>query len=326
MTLVRCFPELDPAKYVASKLHDATRDWPETNCYTDVWIELLHATGHDPASAMSFALLQDFEGDHFTFFKPPPEDLEALYGMRVTELAIYDSVEAQVLEQTKLGRIALVEADSYYLPDTRGVSYQLEHTKSTIAINGLDPVGKTLEYFHNTGFYSLKGEDYDGALGQLPVQIERGFLFPYVEFVKFGATAHGMNLKPVALKILRRHLAMRPVKNPFIAFGERFAAQAEMVASRPSEFFHRYAFNTLRQAGANFELLASFISWLEGQGEPGLDEAKAAATEISAQAKIIQFQLARAVMRKNFNGLEEKLEKMSLGYEKLIQVLVQRYG
>ena len=84
--------DITPQTYQQSRLHAAGRDWPETNCYTDMWIEILHATGAEPAAGLGFTLTQDFEGDHFTFFKFPQEDLEALYGARVTELAIYDTV------------------------------------------------------------------------------------------------------------------------------------------------------------------------------------------------------------------------------------------
>ena len=69
----------EPA-FAAHPLHDADREWPETNCYVDLWIELLHARGLEPEAMLGFTLRQDFEGDQFTFFKPPLADLEALYG------------------------------------------------------------------------------------------------------------------------------------------------------------------------------------------------------------------------------------------------------
>ena len=43
---------LDPASYARHPLHDDDRDWPETNCYTDLWLELLHALGVDPVAAL----------------------------------------------------------------------------------------------------------------------------------------------------------------------------------------------------------------------------------------------------------------------------------
>ncbi|MBY0610819.1 MAG: DUF1839 family protein [Beijerinckiaceae bacterium] len=321
-----CIASIDPASYQPSALHASERDWPETNCYADVWIEILHATGHNPAAALGFTASQDFEGDHFTFFKFPPEDLEALFGLRVTELAIYDSVEAQVVEQVGRGRMPLVEADSFYLPDTAGVSYQIDHTKSTIGINRIDTAAKRMDYFHNAGFHRLEGDDYDGALGQLPQQLGCNMLFPYVEFVKFAAGEAAGDLLDAAIGILRRHLANRPGSNPVAAFQARFADQVRALAERPPDFFHKYAFNTFRQIGANFELLASHLDWLSVQGETGLDDALSGAKRLSSEAKIMQFQLARGLMRQRFDGLDAKLDPMIEAYDQAIGGLVHRLG
>ena len=148
---------LDPAAYRPHRLHDPERRWPQTNCYVDLLIEGLHATGHDPVAARGFTVAQDFEGDQFTFFKVPLEDLEALYGVRATELAIFDSVEGHIAEQIGRGRLCMVEMDSYFMPDTQGVSYRTEHGKTTIAINRMDVANRSLDYFHNGGFF-----DHDG--------------------------------------------------------------------------------------------------------------------------------------------------------------------
>ena len=320
-----CIASIRPEGYRQSALHASERDWPETNCYTDVWIEILHATGHDPAAALGFTVAQDFEGDHFTFFKLPPEDLEALFGLRVSELAIYDSVEAHSLEQVKRGRMPLVEADSFYLPDTAGVSYRSDHTKSTIGINSIDPAAKRMDYFHNAGLHSLAGEDYDGALGQLPAQIGSNMLFPYAEFVKFASPRKSGDLVTTAETILRRHLRNRPAANPFLAFEERFIDQVRAVAGRSPDFFHKYAFNTFRQVGANFELLATHLDWLSAHGETALDSAVAAARRLSSDAKIMQFQLARALMRQRFDGLDAKLHSMGEAYDRAIGTLVNRF-
>src|SRR4029079_1878071 len=75
--------ELDPATYVPHRLHGADRLFAETNCYVDVWIELLHAHGLEPAAMLAFCAAIDWEGDQWTFFKPPHADLEALYGVEI---------------------------------------------------------------------------------------------------------------------------------------------------------------------------------------------------------------------------------------------------
>ncbi len=106
------FPGLDPETYSVHALHSQERMWPETNCYVDLWIEVLNALGLAPEAMLGFTLTQDFEGDQFTFFKVPLEDLEALYGVVATELAIFDTVENHVEMQIERGRLCLVEMDS----------------------------------------------------------------------------------------------------------------------------------------------------------------------------------------------------------------------
>ena len=91
------------------------------------------------------------------------------------------------------------------------------------------------------------------------------------------------------------------------------------------EFFHLYAFNTLRQLGANFELLASHLSWLSQQGEANLDRAIASATDIATGAKTLQFQLARAMARKQFDRLAEMMRPLISAYDTIFNVLTDRY-
>jgi hypothetical protein len=309
---------LHPAEYARHALHDETRDWPETNCYVDLWIELLAARGFAPEAALGFTLIQDFEGDQFTFFKFPLHDLEAFYGAIVQELSIYDSVETHAIEQAARGRAVLVEVDGFYLPDTRGVSYRRQHTKTTIAINRIDPVARQLEYFHNAGFFTLDGEDYDGVFTKLPQQQRDGILFPYVEFVHFDGTAlKGQAPHSAAFARLRQHYARRPMRNPVRAFAKVIGVQAEAVAKRAPDFFHAYAFNTLRQLGANFELCGGHLAWLFPAGDA--ENAISACKAISGGTKSLQFQLARAVARKRFSGLEEALAPVADAYDALFE-------
>lgn len=313
-------PGLDPATYCPSFLHDAERRWPETNCYVDLLIEVLHATGHEPAAALGFTVAQDFEGDHFTFFKFPTADLQLLYGVEIEELAVFDRLDARVMTQIGRGRMPMVEVDAFYLPDTRGVSYGISHSKSSIGINALDPEKRRMEYFHNAGYFMLEGADYDAlfpaqdAASGLP-------LFPYSEFMKFGHSAASRDPVRTARCLLARHLARRPKENPIAAYAETFAEHAAALANRPPEYFHTYAFNTLRQVGANFELLASHVEWLGGHGLHGLERAAEAAGRISEIAKTMQFRLARAMARRRFDGLAEMLVPMVEAHDVTMDVL-----
>jgi hypothetical protein len=317
------FPNLDPAAYSPHPLHAAERMWPETNCYVDLWIEVLSAQNLPPEAMLGFTLTQDFEGDQFTFFKVPLEDLEALYGIRVTELAIFDRPERHVLEQIGRGRLSLLELDSYYLPDTRGLTYRQEHGKTTVAINRMDIDTRTIDYFHNGGFFRLTGEDFDGLFqinasdGALP-------FLPYTEFAKLPVLYPGTKeLRETAWRLLRHHFARRPTANPIRAFTSVFPTQVETIAERDFGFFHKYAFNTLRQLGANFELLASHLAWLNNKS---FTHAQAHALKISEVAKSTQFQLARAVTRKKFEPLATALDPAAEAWDLLMADLAITLG
>jgi len=320
------FDRLSAATYVRSPLHAQERDWPETNCYLDVWIELLPSLGLPPEACLAYSVTQDFEGDQFTFFKVPLEDLEALYGLKVTELAIYDRVETHVQQQIERGRISLVEVDSYYLPDTHGVGYHEAHGKTTIAVNRMDFEARSMEYFHGLGLHRLEGDDFDGVFQRGAHAQPLPFL-PYTEFVKFPKVLPTPeHILSVSEDLLRHHLKRRPADNPIAAFASVFPAQVEKVSERDFGFFHLYAFNTLRQLGANFELFSSYLAWLAGQGRSELAEGVELAKSISSTCKMVQFKLARAVMRKKFQGLDEGLKPAADAWDSLMQLLDRHYG
>ncbi|WP_411034442.1 DUF1839 family protein [Shinella sp. BYT-45] len=318
------FAGLDPETYRPHALHDGTRMWPETNCYVDLWIEVLNAFGTVPEAMLGFSLTQDFEGDQFTFFKVPLEDLETLYGIRCTELAIFDRVEDHVATQIARGRLCLVEMDSFYMPDTRGVAYRQEHGKTTVAINRLDLKAKRLDYFHNAGFFRLEGEDFDGLFHLNDGPEDLPFL-PYTEFAKFPERRpDAAHLHREAKRLAAVHFARRPAENPVAAFAQVFPRQVEAVADRPFGFFHKYAFNTLRQLGANFELAGSHLDWLAPDGN--LKDAADAARKISETAKSVQFQLARAVTRRRFDPLATALDPAAEAWDRLMVTLAARLG
>ncbi|HJQ59996.1 MAG TPA: DUF1839 family protein [Vineibacter sp.] len=318
---------IEPADYRAHALHAPDRIWLETNCYVDVWIEVLHAFGLEPLAALPFTVDQDFEGDQFTFFKFPLEDLRALFGLSVQELALYDTVEAHALEQLRRGRMPLVEVDSYYLPDTRGVAYRQAHVKTTIGINTLDLSARRMGYFHNAGYHAVEGDDFDGVFHRLPAQqAQPEVLFPYVEFVKRDLPAlRGRALLEGSLALLREHLVRRP-RDVFGRFRAAFPRHLEALAARPMDYFHLYAFNVMRQLGANSEMLGSYLRWLRAQGEDGLDPAAAACMTVAEGAKALQFQLARAVSRKKFGDFSATLDELQRAHEAALDTLARRYG
>jgi hypothetical protein len=282
---------LDPATYRAHALHLPGRTYGETNCYTDILIELLHAHGAEPLAAMGCTLRLDLEGDQWTFFKPFPEDLELLFGVDVHEMQPYRPLAEQAAEQIAQGRTLIVELDSWYLPDTLATAYRHEHVKSSVVVEGVDPAGERLRYFHGTGLYELAGEDYRGAL-RLGRAFSEDVLPPYTELVRFdaGPCLQGAELREAARVLLRRHLARRPSSNPFVRFAAHLEHDLPRLLEGDAADYHAYAFATVRMAGSAFELAASQAQWLLGERA---DPAVAALLRIVEGCKALSFKLAR---------------------------------
>lgn len=290
---------LDPQNYSRHKLHAQEREWAETNCYVDVWTELLHSWGLEPIAALPFTLGIDFEGDQWTFFKFPLADLYELYSLDVQEMAVWRPLTLHLEEQLSLGRPVLVELDSLYLPDTAGSAYQLEHVKTTVAVVEIDIENERLGYFHGQGYYHLHGEDFANIF-HTKGEKNPAILSPYCELVKRGKQPplEGAALLNDSLRLLRQHLQRLPETNPFEKFRTRFETDLLWLANEPLTTFHQYSFATLRQFGACYEIAAAYLKWLQEQGINGLDPAIESLLWISTAAKTMQFQLARSMARK----------------------------
>ena len=292
------FP-LSPDGYQPHLIHTRERHWAETNCYVDVWIELLHAWGFDPIAAMPFTVAIDFEGDQWTFFKFPHTDLRDLYGLDVQELAVWQPLAKHVDEQVGCGRPVLVELDSFYLPDTEGTAYRREHTKSTVAAIEIDIANQRLGYFHGQGYYELCGEDFANVF-RLAGPVDPAMLPPYVEFVKRRANraTAGRDLVNTSVSLLKQQLNLIPETNPFEKFKPRFAADLDWLTNESLDVFHQYSFATLRQFGACYEMASLYLNWLAAHDVADLEIARDAFNSLSNGAKTLQFQLARAIARK----------------------------
>jgi hypothetical protein len=277
--------------YQQHPLHAADRAYTETNCYTDVLIELLSCAGHEPLAMLGPVLAADFEGDQWTFFKPEPAELRTLYGVDVHEMQPSDRLPCQIARQLSAGRTVIVELDAWYLPDTAATSYRREHVKTSVIAAGIDVEGQRLRYFHNAGLYELDGADFRGAFRIEPTG-GPDVLPPYTELVRFdaGPALSGEALRATALQLLPGHLGRRPTTNPFERFAEQFATDLPALLDGSAEDFHSYAFANIRMAGAAFELAASHVRWLFGHTDaPGVQ----AFDVIVEASKALSFRLAR---------------------------------
>lgn len=281
---------LDPASYEPHRLHGHDRVYTETNCYTDILIEFVHALGHEPLAMLGCTLEVDFEGDQWTFFKPRPDEIERLYAIDIHEMQPYRPLPQQATEQIAAGRTLIVELDSYYLPDTAATSYRNEHVKTSVAIESIDQAGERLRYFHNAGYYELSGEDYRGVFrldGAAP-----DVLPPYTELARLdaGTPLKGDELRATARQMLAANAGRRPATNPFVRFGEGLEKELPRLLAGDVEDFHGYAFATVRMVGSAFEVGADHVDWVLGEAGAG---AVSSMGEIVEGCKALSFKLAR---------------------------------
>ena len=290
---------LDPVSYRRHSIHGENRAWAETNCYSDVVIELLHGLGHEPIAALPFTLAIDFECDQWTFFKFPHGDLLELFGWDIQELAVWRPLVEHVATQVGAGRPVLVELDSFFLPDTAGTTYKIAHVKSTVAINEIDIGLRKLGYFHNQSYHTLQGADFVDVF-QLEGLVHERMLPPYIEYVKIRpelGVRCGAELVEASLLLLGKHLARAPRQNPFGVFKTRFEQDLAWLLESGMDSFHAYSFATFRQYGACFELAETYFRWLGEKGVGGLAVSMDAFQFISQATKAFQFQLARSMAR-----------------------------
>jgi hypothetical protein len=296
---------LVPSSYVPHAIHRAGSAWPESNCYVDLWIELLHAAGFEPLAALPCALTIDLEGDQWTFFKFPLADLSELYGLDVFELNVWRSLCDHVEDQLAQRRPLIVEVDAFHLPDTAGVSYGVAHAKTSIG-----------------------GDDFAAVLRLAPPLASPEHLPPYTEVVKLGVRppCTGGALVTRSLDLLRANLGRCPGRNPFLRYAAVFTSHLDWLAGGSLDEFHRYAFATLRQCGSAFELAAAYLRWLGTQGEDNLQAIAASCDAIATTAKTLQFKTARVVQTHRPFDAAPLLAAMADAWDVVMRALAARYG
>ncbi|MFI5229388.1 MAG: DUF1839 family protein [Gemmatimonadales bacterium] len=296
MTRVRPLPHIAAAGYRRHMLHDPARTWIEKNCYVDVCIELLHALGLEPLAAMGATAAVDFEGDNFTFFKPLHNDLRSLYGVDVQELNVWRPIVEHAALHLGAGKFVSTEADAFFLPDTDGTDYRRNHVKTTIILADLDVEARRLGYFHNAGYYELAGDDF-ASLFRLDATPDPEFLPLFAELIRIDRVIRRPpeELARIARALLVEHLSRRPAENPMRAFERRFAADLPELQQRGMAHYHGWAFATVRQMGAAFELLALHLRWLAGGSDGDIMSAALEFDRVSSAAKTLILKGARTV-------------------------------
>ena len=292
---------LDPASYRPHPTHSGDRIWAESNCYVDLWTELLHGAGFEPMAAMAFTIGVDLEGDQWTFFKFSLADLYTLYGVEVIELNLWRSLIDNVEEQLCLGRPSVVEADAWFLPDTPGTSYRTETCKDGYRVQMMDRETQRMGYFHNAGYYELSGDDFTG----LPARGTSGRSGIPAALCRIGqarcrpacpvriclpcrcacsANICGRRRIPTPLSVRRAFLSRFGV-----AFGRDPRNSPVRVCRAPTVW--RFV-----------ELAGLYLRWLQSEGAGDLSASAEAFLQIADSAKALQFKTARFVnTRKPFD-------------------------
>ena len=296
MSRIEVITGLNPATYLRHSLHSPEAVWTEKNCYGDLWIELLHALQQEPLAMLPFTLAVDFEGDQWTFFKPSLEELRALYGIDVQELTVWRPLVEHAMEHLGAGKLISTEADAFWLPDTAGTDYRTKHSKTTILLNSLDVEARHLGYFHNAGYFELSGEDFT-QLFRMDVGPTPEFLPLFAELVRIDRMTHlpPSELAAISWDLLKRHLARRPATNPMHRFGKRFQKDLPLLQASGLAHYHAWAFASIRQAGAAFDLLAAHCRWQAGFGRGELTAAAVCFDAIAQGHKVLILKAARAV-------------------------------
>jgi hypothetical protein len=329
---MRCsLRSIDPAAYRSHALHDGDVDWVETNCATDMWIEILHTWGLDPVAGLAFTVGTDFDGEQWVMYTYPEEDLRALYGIEVHELNVWRPLVEHLEDHLRLGHLVAVDVDAFHLPDTEGITYRTAHQKTTIAVQMLDREAQSMGYFHNAGYAELGGLDFERILHLGSHADPMAMAMP-----PFAATIRldRIRLDPPDLVEtvrgrLRAHLARRPMDNPVSRLAKRMTEDLSDLASAGMDAFHRYAFGSCRHLGANGELAAAFCRWLKandpGADRSALDEAAGWYQTVSEGAKAAEFTLARAA-RGRAVDLQPVMAPLESAWDRAGAILDARYG
>ncbi len=302
----------EPAEYKRHALHQDNAAWVEKNCYVDLWIEVLHAAKLEPEAALAFTLALDFDGEQWTFYKPPHVDLLNLYGVQVQEMSVFKPLIEHALFHASQGRLVMTEADAFWLPDTQATDYRKQHTKTTIAIDAIDLEAQRLGYFHNAGYYELTGEDFVQTfrIGYAP---DPTFLPLFAELASFSRlkALPPAELARTSQNLLGVWLAQRPLANPLLGFGRHFIEQIPMLRERGLPAYHAFAFATVRQCGSGFELAAAYLRWLEARLAVSYAEAAQHLEAISASCKALILKGARAMVSSKPADFKPIFEEMA---------------
>ena len=125
----------------------------------------------------------------------------------------------------------------------------------------------------------------------------------------------------MSLELWRRHLSRRPKTNPVLRFHQRFEQDLPSIQAKGLGHYHAWAFGTIRQLGAAFELAALNLKWLTDNGVRGLETASAAFERISGANKTFILKGARVTNSKKAFDSTPMFEEMAQSWANGINAL-----
>jgi Domain of unknown function (DUF1839) len=211
-------------------------------------------------------------------------------------------------------------------------AYRQAHVKTTIGVETIDPSTRRLGYFHNSGYYAIEGDDFDGVFPGHSAGDDH--LPPYIEVAKLDRSRPVPTIArqaDVARRLLSHHVAWMPSSNPFTRYRDRYQADVDHMRSmgteKGGERFHAYAFAYFRQFGSAFFEAAAHLRWLAANGgvtavhAEDVAAAAVAFETISSSAKTLQLRTARAAMTgKAFDG-SASLDAMATAWQTAADLL-----
>ena len=156
--------DLDPAALRASSAaHAATAAWPETNCYVDLWIELLHALASSRWRRCRSRSPSTRRRPVDVLQVPPRRPRRALRRRR-HELNVWRSLHRSRCRAAGPG--APVDRRSRRVLSARHGGHVLSHASTSRRRSRSRRSiveERRLGYFHNAGYYELDGDDFAGV-------------------------------------------------------------------------------------------------------------------------------------------------------------------
>ena len=304
--------------------HRGERVWSATNSHLDVWIELLHTLELDPAPVFLTTLCADFEGDQWTHTNVARADLWAAYGIALDDLCVWRPLLAHFVEQFDRGNAVLVEVDEFHLPALLGSSYQRAHVKTLIAATGYDRHAHKLRYLHGSVGAEVGEHDLDALLA---AGIGSAQLAPSAWIVKLDRLSARTPAERahIGLALARLHGTRIPLRNPVRIFGEALRSHGAWLAGGDAEHYQRWAFATLHQCGAAFELAADVCAWLASHGQP-VEPAVVHLRNVSHSARTLHQRLVRVPQSGRMPDVSHTVEDMARSWDEAMSVLRPLYG